>query len=152
MTNFESYLLGLYNNRSQAQSHPTEFPQVYILWEKIVGGYHSKQWYRRDGPTKPYREKYHKLVEVSETEVIMENYYLDWTRHEDCDMIFRFDGHGWHGQLAGDKCRGYRGDRVISEIHVYKDKLHTCDQGRDLETEELMWGSTELYRFTRKPE
>ena len=45
------------------------------------------------------------------------------------------------------KCRGYRGDEVISEIRAYGDKLHTCDRGIDLESGKMVWGSTELYRF-----
>ena len=63
-------------------------------------------------------------------------------------MIFMFDGDAWHGCLVGDNCIGYRGDKVISEIYCYGDKLHTCDRGIDLETGEMA-GSTELYRFTR---
>jgi len=146
-TNFESYLLGLYNNRSQAQSHPTEFPQVFILWEKVDGGYHSKQWYKRDGPDKPYREKYHKLVEVSETEVIMENYYLDWTRHEDCDMIFTFKDNQWHGKLLGDQCI-VRGTKVVAEIHLTGPGLESRDKGFNSEGK-LVWGSLGLYKFVR---
>ena len=44
----------------------------------------------------------------------MENYHLDWTRHEDCDILFTFDGRAWHGKLIGDNCYGYRGDKVQS--------------------------------------
>ena len=152
MTNFEEYIIGNWSNKSQAQSNPHHFVSVEIIWKHHEEGYQSMNFKRCDGPENYYRKKNHKIIELSENEVLVENYHLDWTRHEDCDMIFKFDGKAWHGQLAGDKCRGYRGDKVISEIHVFKDKLHTCDQGIDLETGELMWGSTELYRFTRKLE
>lgn len=147
MFDFESYLLGLYTNKRQAQSYPTQFPQVYVLWEKMGEGYHSKQWYRRDGSNKPYREKYHKLVKVSDTEVIMENYYLDWTRHEECDMIFTFDGKRWHGKLLGDNCTA-RGYKVIAEIHLDGSTIESRDKGID-ENGKLVWGSLGLYKFIR---
>ena len=107
---------------------------------------------RCEGPDSPYRKKNHKFVRLSDREVLVENYHLDWTRHEECDILFTFDGEAWHGKLAGENCKGYRGDRVISEIHAYGNKLHTCDRGIDLETGEMVWGSTELYRFTRMGE
>lgn len=148
----ERYILGHWSNRHQAQSDPCNWVSVEIIWKKFEHGFQSMNYKRHEGIDSAYRKKNHKLLQVSENQVLMQNYHLDWTRHEDCDMIFKFDGNGWHGQLAGDKCRGYRGDKVISEIHVYKNKLHTCDQGRNLETGELMWGSTEMYRFTKKGE
>ncbi|AFD02629.1 antenna protein [Synechococcus phage S-MbCM6] len=146
-TNFESYLLGLYNNKSQAQSHPTEYSQVYILWERVDGGYHSKQWYRKDGEDKPYREKYHKIVEVSETEVIVENYYLDWERHSDCDMIFTFKDHKWYGKLLGDQCI-VRDAKVISEFNLTGSGIESRDKGVNSEGE-IVFGGVDLYKFIR---
>ena len=148
MTNFEEYLLGLYDNKTQAQSHPTEFAQVYILWEKIEGGYHSKNYYRSDGPSKPYRERYHKLVEIDETTVIVENYHTDWTRCEGCDMMFTFDGQAWHGSLVSDNCFVRDGVRVKPEIHLTKTGLDSKDQGFD-SNGNMVFGSTMLYRFKR---
>ena len=143
----EKYLLGHWSNRAQAQSDPHNFASVEIIWKKIEGGYESMN-YKRVNPNEPYRKKRHKLRVVSSTEVIMENYHLDWTRHEECDILLTFDGTAWHGKLLGEGCRGYRGNRVVSQIHLYGDKLHSCDQGYD-EENNLVWGSTELYRFSR---
>ena len=149
ITNFEEYLLGLYNNKQQAQSHPTEYSQVFVLWEKIDGGYHSKNYYRCDGPDKPYRERYHKIVELSETEVIVENYTLDWTRQEGCDMMFEFDGQAWHGKLKNPgQCLVRDGVYVVSEIHLTKTGLDSRDQGFD-SNEELVFGSFRMYKFLR---
>jgi hypothetical protein len=145
----EDYIIGHWSNRHQAQSNPTEWVSVEIIWKRHEEGFQSTNYKRCDGPNDPYRQKNHKIVKVSNTECIIQNYHLDWTRHEDCDMIFTFDGSAWHGKLVGDKCVGYRGDKVISNIHCYGDKLHTCDRGIDLETGEMVWGSTEMYRFTR---
>lgn len=147
-TDFESYLLGLYDNIQQAQSHPTEFAQIFILWERIDDAYHSKQWYRRDGPNKPYRERYHKLVELSETRVVVQNYHLDWTRCESCDMIFKFEGHEWHGQLIGNDCIVRGNVRVKSEIKLTKTGLESRDQGYDPDGK-MVFGSLGLYKFKR---
>ncbi|AIX27942.1 antenna protein [Synechococcus phage ACG-2014a] len=144
----DDYLLGHWSNKFQAQSCPHQYSTVEIEWKKIEGGYHSKNYYREDGPNKPYRERYHKLIVKSETKVQFENYDLDWTKSENCDMIFVFDGNAWHGQLIGDKCTGVRGYRVVSEIHLYGDKLHSMDQGYNAGGE-MMWGSELLYKFTR---
>ena len=146
--NIEDYLLGHWTNRYQAQSNPTSFASVEIVWKKVDDGYESMNYKRVNGPDDPYRCKRHKIRYISDTEAIIENYHLDWTRHEDCDIIFTFDGQAWHGKLLGNECRGYRGNRVVSEVHAYGDKLHTMDQGYD-EDNNLVWGSTELYRFTR---
>ena len=149
----EDYLLGHWTNRYQAQSDPTNWVSVEIIWKEHEEGYQSCNYKRCDGPDNPYRRKNHKMVYLSDTEVLVENYHLDWTRHEDCDILFTFDGHAWNGRLAyPGKCRGYRGDEVISEIRAYGDKLHTCDRGIDLESGKMVWGSTELYRFTRMGE
>ena len=146
--NIEDYLLGHWTNRYQAQSNPTNFASVEIVWKKVDDGYESMNYKRVNGPDDPYRRKRHKIRYISDTEAIIENYHLDWTRHEDCDIIFTFDGQAWHGKLLGNECRGYRGNRVVSEVHAYGDKLHTMDQGYD-EDNNLVWGSTELYRFVR---
>jgi len=149
----EDCLLGHWTNKHQAQSDPTNWVSVEVVWKKHEEGYQSCNYKRRDGPDFPYRKKNHKFVYLSDTEVLVQNYHLDWTRHEDCDIIFKYDGKAWHGEIASPgKCRGYRGDEVISEIHAYGDKLHTCDRGIDLETGKMVWGSNELYRFIRKPE
>jgi len=144
----EDYLLGHWTNRSQAQSNPHSFASVEIIWKRVDDGFESMNYKRSLGPSEPYRKKRHKLEIISDTEVIMHNYHLDWTPHPECDIILTFDGDAWHGKLLGEGCRGYRGDRVVSEIHLYGDKLHSMDQGYD-ENNRLVWGSTELYRFTR---
>ncbi|AET72655.1 chromophore lyase [Synechococcus phage S-CAM8] len=148
----EDYLIGHWTNKHQAQSNPSSYVTVEIVWKIHEEGFQSINYKRCDGPSDPYRKKNHKILYLSDTKVIIENYHLDWTRHDICDMMFTFDGTAWQGKLAGDQCRGYRGDKVVSNITAYGDKLHTCDQGYDLETGELVWGSLQPYKFTRKPE
>jgi hypothetical protein len=145
---FEKYILGNWSNKAQAQSDPQNFATVNIVWQKIEGGYESMNYKRCRGAYDPYRRKYHKLEQVSDTEVIMHNYHMDWTPHDICDMIFTFDGTIWKGSLLGDECRGYRGHRVISHVQLFGHKLYSMDQGYDDEGN-FVWGSDKFYRFTR---
>ena len=54
---FDQYLLGHWHNRAQAQSNPSLFAQTEIIWAKEGEWYTSKNFYRVDGPHKPYRNK-----------------------------------------------------------------------------------------------
>lgn len=148
-TDFEECLTGKYNNFRQAQSAPTLFSQIEILWEKIPGGLHSRQWYRRERDH-PYREGYHKVIHVSDKEVVVENYNIDWTRRENCDMIFKFDGRAWNGNILGNKC--YRRNACVqSEVILINNQLHSRDKGLD-ESGNRVWGSDTLYIFTKQGE
>ena len=149
---FEDYLLGHWSNKYQAQSHPTHYATVELEWRKIPGGYHSKNYYRHQGPDNPYREKYHRMVKISETRIRVQNYNIDWTRTENCDMIFTFDGTSWKGELESPgKCMGVKGYRVESLIYLFGDKLHSRDRGFD-PSGKRVWGSNLLYKFTRMGE
>ena len=148
MVLIDYYIIGHWTNRYQAQSLPHHFSTVETIWEKVDGGYHSKNFYRRDGANKPYRERYHKVNVISFDKLIFENYNLDWTRSENCDMIFTFDGEAWHGHLVGDKCTGAKGYKIVSEITLYGNRLHSMDQGYD-DKGNMVWGSEGIYKFTR---
>ena len=106
---FDEYLLGHWTNRSQAQSNPHKVAQTEVIWAKEGDWYTSLNFYRVDGPHKPYRNKKHKIEIISDKYVIMQNYRLDGSRHEECDMHFRFESEHWSGKLDSDKCRGEKG-------------------------------------------
>jgi hypothetical protein len=144
---FETYLLGFYNNKRQAQSFPTEFSQVFLLWEKIEGGYHSKQWKRSEGPDKPYREKYHKMVEHPPDRIVVENYNLDWTRNPKCDMIFTWDGQAWNGRVIGDECI-IAGGIVTSEVRITRDVYESKDKAVTPGGLKV-FGGDEMYRLNK---
>ena len=80
----EDYLLGLWTNQNQAQSSPTTYATIFMEWKEIEGGFQSQNYYRTDGPSRPYRKRYHKKVDISKTEVLIENYDLEWNKSEEC--------------------------------------------------------------------
>ena len=74
MTNdIDAFLLGHWHNRSQAQSNPHIYAQTEVVWKKEDDWYFSKNFYRVDGPTSPYREGKHKFHYVTDTIGVMEN-------------------------------------------------------------------------------
>ena len=145
---FDEYLLGHWTNRSQAQSNPHKVAQTEVIWAKEGDWYTSLNFYRVDGPHKPYRNKKHKIEIVSDNYVIMQNYRLDGSRHGECDMHFRFESEHWSGKLDSDKCRGEKGYRVVSEIYLYGEKLLSRDKGLNQQGK-MVWGSEEMYKFVR---
>ena len=152
MTNdIDAFLLGHWHYRSQAQSNPHIYAQTEVVWKKEDDWYFSKNFYRVDGPTSPYREGKHKFHYVTDTIGVMENYRSDGSRQEQCDMHFKFNemSKSWHGRLDSDMCTGTRGNRIVSEIHLYGDKLQSRDQGF-YEDGTWAWGSDNLYKFLRK--
>ena len=122
----EDYLLGLWTNQNQAQSSPTTYATIFMEWKEIEGGFQSQNYYRTDGPSRPYRKRYHKKVDISETEVLIENYDLEWNKSEECGMLFKYDNLAWHGNIIGDCV--HNGVTIKSQMHLFGDKLHSFDQ------------------------
>ena len=141
----EDYLLGLWSNKNQAQSSPTTYATIYLHWEKIEGGFQSKNYYRTDGPERPYRKRYHKKVEISKTEVLIENYDLQWNKSAECGMLFKYADLAWHGNIVG-KCV-HNGVIIRSQMHLYGDKLHSFDQA--YKDGKMVWGSDNFYKYVR---
>ena len=150
---FDDALLGHWTNRHQAQSNPLGFASVELIWDVDYSDvdqiwYTSKNFYRKEGPDKPYRSGRHKMSLVRGDSFLMENYSEDGTKRQGCDMLFVDVNGKWEGRLfAEGQC--VIGDAIISSHMVlYGDKLHSADQGRDKEGN-LIWGTDHFYEFTR---
>tara|TARA_Y100000816_G_scaffold197467_1_gene144542 strand:- start:95 stop:544 length:450 start_codon:yes stop_codon:yes gene_type:complete len=141
----EDYLLGLWTNQNQAQSAPTTYATILMEWKEIEGGFQSKNYYRTDGSQRPYRKRYHKKVDISEKEVLIENYDLEWNKSEECGMLFKYDNLAWHGNIVGDCV--HNGVTIKSQMHLFGDKLHSFDQA--YKGGRMVWGSNNIYKFVR---
>ena len=151
--NFDDALLGHWTNRYQAQSNPLGFASVELEWSIDYSDvdqiwYTSKNYYRKEGPNKPYRSGRHKMSLVRGDSFLMENYSEDGTKRQGCDMLFVEYDNRWEGRLfAEGQC--VMGNAIVSsKIILFGDKLHSADQGRDKEGK-LVWGSDHFYEFTR---
>ncbi len=149
----DDYIIGHWTNRYQAQSNPLGFASVELEWSIDYSDvdqiwYKSKNYYRKEGPNKPYRSGRHKMSLIRGDSFLMENYSEDGTKRQGCDMLFVDVNGRWEGRLfAEGQC--VIGDAIISSHMVlYGDKLHSADQGRDKEGN-LIWGTDHFYEFTR---
>ena len=142
MTNFLSWLLGTWSNKHQAQSAPTLYKSVTVKWEQNDEFINSIHWGRRKSDD-PYLKTYKKLVEVSDKEVILEDWggtYSGLTRNKECDMVLKFDGTAWMGQFDTDN--------IHAELAVYNNKLFMRDRFLDSEGR-ITWGADETYKYLR---
>ena len=91
-----------------------------------------------------------KLSKHLDTEVIVENYSLDWTRQEGCDMIFTFKDNSWHGKLKNPGQCFVRENVTVAilKIHLTRDGIDSRDLGYNSEGEKV-FGGTLMYKFKR---
>ena len=146
----DDYLLGHWTNRYQAQSNPLAFASVELIWENDVDPfwYKSKNFYRSEGESRPYRSGRHKLVTIRGDSFLMENYDDNLTRRIGCDMLFEFNNDQWEGTLFTKGACIMNGANVSSHMILFGNKIHQADQGKD-EHGNLIWGSDYYYKFTR---
>ena len=120
---------------NQAQSSPTTYATIFREGDRR-GVSVTKYW--TDGPSRPYRKRYHKKVDISKTEVLIENYDLEWNKSEECGMLFKYDNLAWHGNIIGDCV--HNGVTIKSQMHLFGDKLHSFDQA--YKGGQMVWGTT----------
>ena len=70
MNNFEELLYGHYRNKLQAQSNPSQWPQIDIrIWQTSSGVFESKSWYKYKGEQAPYNWLRYRITEFTEDTV-----------------------------------------------------------------------------------
>lgn len=146
ITEFLSCLLGRWSNKDQAYSNPSKYAWILTSWEDVGDGkYLSKQWYHYEGETKPYRERINTLCET-ESSIIIQNWSLDGTRNEKCDIIVTLDNGRWKGKNIGMGCI-VRGAILYSNFILSPGQLLSRDAGYI--DNKLIWGSKDYYHFGR---
>lgn len=141
------WLIGEYDNIKQAQSQPTKYSHVQLTYDLTEDGFiHVVQKYVHDG--RIYRERYHDLVQFSDTEVLVRNYLKDWTRNENCDMLCTFDSklEVWVGK--GSPLCTCRGAQVESHFRLTEDTIECYDYGE--KDGEHIFGGRNPYFFVKK--
>ena len=146
ITEFLSCLLGRWSNKAQAYSNPSRYAWILTSWEDVGNGkYLSKQWYHYEGEEKPYRERINTLCEI-ESGIILQNWGLDGTRNEKCDIIVTLDNGKWKGKNIGTECI-VRGASLRSDFLLSSGELLSRDAG--YVDNKLIWGSRDYYHFGR---
>jgi len=138
LSNFEDLLYGHYRNQRQAQSNPSQWPQIDIrIWKTQSGVYESKSWYKYKGEKEPYNWlRYHI---VSETEDTVKTEIFNYISREDsCPFIWTWDGKWWTG-IPDGFCQV--GKYLIkSRIRFNGLDYRSLDQGWDTESDKQAWG------------
>jgi CpeT protein len=161
MNQFLDYLVGEFNNKRQAFSHPTRYAYIRILHRKISDDliYGEQAYAFRD--VRPYRQFILRPVQEGETIRVI-NYdikdqlrfvkgeNLDLITDEDlilrtgCDTIFTFKDNVYYGSLDGCECfvdwqgkQTYLQNKVELGLNYY----NVFDKGMCVETNTQIWGS-----------
>lgn len=143
---FLSCLLGTFDNKYQAFTNPTGFAHINISYKLTENGIEHKSWYQYQGADSPYRTNYHKVREISPTQVIMECYNSNWEHRSGCDVLFTKQGSYWVGKIQGE-CM-VRGARLDSYIRLTNNRYECYDAGYN-SNGKLVWGGTDVYIFKR---
>lgn len=144
---FCDLLQGKYDNWQQASSNPRFFSHVMLRWDRLSDNeLKIKQWYVHEGESKPYRERWHRVLTIPEgNAIIVENWDKDWKTHNECcDTIFQKVQSRYEGKTIGDSCIA-KGAIVKSSISFDGKIYSSLDQGWS--KDKLVWGSHYVYKF-----
>lgn len=147
---FDKLILGHYNNKKQAYSNPTRWPQINILYTKIDENVLDlKQWYNYQGESNPYRH-FHVTYEHLDPVTVYTSSVNVLTGEESCKWQFGYFDGWWFGEIR-EECI-LRNTRVVSEVQFNGTVYMSRDTGYDLETGKFAWGKEEhegMFRFER---
>ena len=135
---FENDLLGHYTNKRQAQSYPTDWAYIHVLFEKLPNGkIESWSWHDYLGKKKAYRRSIHKLIE-SDDHIVLRTYNRE-SEVKYCDLIFEYKNGWWESRY--NKC-------VIPEKNMHLEtyikfngsEYFSRDAAFNIETGDFLWG------------
>ena len=138
-------IVGEYLNQTQAFTYPADFAMIRLVWKDLgENKLHSQSFYEYDR-SKPYRESYHKYELVSENEVLLHSYDMDW--NPTCDHKINWDGLFWVAETCGECV--VRGVKIVSEFKFNHEKCFSRDAGYDI-AGKLIWGKEDgIFEFDK---
>ena len=150
MTLFERMILGHYLNKKQAQSNPTKWPTINILYTKVAPlTLEMKSWYNYQGEDNPYRHFQVDLTYENDVTVFTQSTNL-LTNEPSCSWKFGYFDGWWFGELDGDCI--LRNTKVVSEVQFNGQIYKSLDTGYDAETGKFAWGKLPeegMFEFVR---
>lgn len=171
MDQFLDYLIGEFNNKRQAFSHPTRYAYIRVLHRKISDHLIYGEQAYAFSDVRPYRQFVLKPVK-EENNIRVINYEiknplrfikgnnLDQFTEEDliyrsgCDIIFNKKDNVYYGQVEGCECFvEWRGKQtyVKNKVELGLNYYNVIDQGFLVGTEDRIWGSAHGYfKFVRQ--
>ena len=146
-TDFCDKLEGLYDSWNQASRDPARYAHVKIRWTRLgPTELESKQWYHYLGEEKPYRRRWHKVLQDNAT-IRVQNWGVNWEGHNQCcDMLFKWNGTVYTGEVATKECM-VNGGFVESMVEFDGSKYRSRDRGWTANHGKKVWGSDVIYEF-----
>ena len=138
-------IVGEYLNQNQAFTYPADFAMIRLVWKDIgENKLHSQSFYEYDR-SKPYRESYHEYEIISQNEVLLHSYDMNWD--PTCDHSIKWDGTFWVAETCGECV--VKGVKIISEFKFNAEKCLSRDAGYD-SAGKLIWGKENgVFEFDR---
>ena len=139
---FIDWYVGSFTNRKQALSHPFMFKEVRLT-HKYMGDntfYGEQKTVYTDNT---YR-KFKNVISESDGLIIAKNYTLEDKYMPNCDMVFKFDGEQFVGEVEGCDCfveREGKQTYVKNSTYLSEDSYKVYDRGYEVDTDEYVWGS-----------
>lgn len=158
---FKRWLLGRFNNRTQAFSYPSQYSQISLRHVLLPNGmiYGEQQYTVRKEP--PYRQFALDVNQVGNKLVVTSYKIEDGQKHlkftdvdsitddqlvknDNCDCVFIKKGDEYVGQIMGCECWVYRNGKksfLYTASILSRNKYKVIDRGYCPETKKQLWGS-----------
>lgn len=158
---FKEYLLGSWNNRTQAFSFPSQYSQISLKHVMLdFGMIYGEQWYTvRKQP--PYRQF---VLDVNQIEdkLIVSSYKVkdgnkflyfkdidkitkeDLEKNKNCECVFVKQNDSFIGRIVGCDCiveRNGKKSFLFTASELTENKYRVIDRGYCPETKKMLWGS-----------
>lgn len=168
---FKEFLLGSWNNRRQAFSHPSQYSQISLSHKLLKNGliYGEQRYTVRKQP--PYRQFVLEVKQVDDKIVVTSYKVKDGGKHlyftdideitrenleknEGCDCIFIKQQDTFVGRIIGCDCiveRNGKESFLVTMSVLKNDKYKVIDRGYCPETKKMLWGSEHgMFEFDKE--
>jgi hypothetical protein len=140
-------IVGEYSNKNQAFMYPCNYAMIRLVWKDLgENKLQSQSFYEYDYPkTDPYRQSYHTYEMITDEEVLLRSFDMDW--NPTCDHNIYWNGAFWVAKTCGECI--VKDIRIESEFKFNREKCFSRDAGYD-ESGKLVWGKDSgLFEFDR---
>jgi len=140
-------IVGEYSNKKQAFMYPCHYAMIRLVWKQLEDNkLQSQSFYEYHYPhTKPYRESYHTYDVVSENEILLRSFDMDW--NPTCNHNIYWNGSFWVARTCGECI--VKDIRIESEFKFNQEKCFSRDVGYNADGK-LVWGKENgLFEFDK---
>jgi len=142
-----SEIVGEYSNKNQTLMCPFDYARIRLIWKDLgENKLQSQNFYEYNYPREePYRQSYHTYDIVSNDEVLLRGFDVDW--NPTCDHNVYWNGGFWVAKICGECIMN--NIKITSQFKFNSEKFFSKDAGYD-ESGNLVWGKdTSFFEFDK---